>query len=45
MERARTILSDEQLPQFQKFLSSQSQLQNAALGMAAKMFGGKQMTK
>jgi predicted nuclease with TOPRIM domain len=45
LERARVILSDEQMPQFQKFLSSQSQLQNAALGMAAKMFGGKQVTK
>jgi hypothetical protein len=41
LERARAILSPEQMPQFEKFLSSQSQLQNAALGMAAKMFGGK----
>ena len=45
LERARAILSQEQMPQFEKFLSSQSQLQNAALGMAAKMFGGKSGTK
>jgi hypothetical protein len=41
LERAQTILSAQQIQPFEKFLSSQSQLQNAGIRMAAKMFGQK----
>jgi len=41
VERARTILSSEQMTPFEKFLSTQGQMQNAGLKMAVKMFGPK----
>lgn len=40
LDRAKTILTPEQLDPFNKFLNSQLELQKASFKMAASMFGG-----
>jgi uncharacterized protein YxeA len=40
LDRAKTILTPEQLDPFEKFLNSQRELQKAGFKMAATMFGG-----
>lgn len=41
LQRAQSILSQDQLGPFEKFLTSQRDMQSAGMKMAAKMFGGK----
>jgi hypothetical protein len=41
LSRASNILSPDQLGPFEKFLSDQGKMQNAAMKMAAQMFGSK----
>jgi hypothetical protein len=41
LERARSILRDDQIEPFQKFLSAQDQMQMAGMKMAVQMFGKK----
>jgi len=40
LDRAKTILTPEQLEPYQKFLNSQREMQKAGFKMAASMFGG-----
>jgi hypothetical protein len=40
LTRAGTILTPEQLPPFEKFLKTQTDMQKMGMRMAAQMFGG-----
>jgi hypothetical protein len=45
LSRARAVLSDDQYASYQKFLSSQLQMQKLGLNMASQMFAPKQQGK
>jgi hypothetical protein len=45
LDRARAVLSPEQVGPFEKFLTAQTEMQKTGMKMAMQMFGGKSAAK